>query len=272
MDKSTCVTCGALFSEIQGSRGRPRKKCFECSPRQESQRAAARYVNCEQCGAKVEAKTNLRKFCSEACKYQARVSRSSVKCCECGEPMPPRQHLRKDGTAIHGSCKKRIIKHGATGYDKGCRCQECKDGTARRMREYTARYKAKHGCTPSKRWRRERRGVPVEDQICVKCGDPLGVSYFNEDVEPMHRQCRGNVSVPESVRLAIYERDDWTCHLCGESTEPDSGLYDDWYPTLDHVIPRSKGGGEGMENLKTCHRWCNLVRGVRPVEEMELRA
>lgn len=193
MDKSTCVTCGALFSEIHGSRGRPRKKCFECSPRKESHPAAARYINCEQCGVETEARATGRKFCSEACKYQARVSRSSVKCSICGEPMYVGRTTKKENPA-HNACRRSVGGgHGATGYDKGCRCQVCKDGMAKRMREYTARYKAKHGYTPSKRWRRERRGVPVEDQICVKCGDPLGASYFREDVEPMHRECRAKL-------------------------------------------------------------------------------
>lgn len=268
MSKSICSLCGASFSASEGAPGRPRVKCYTCSP---SQLAPKRKSECQQCGAVVWARGG-RKYCSDACKYQARVARNPVKCSECGEPMPPSQHLRKDGTDTHGSCKKRIIRHGARGYDKGCRCQECRDGTARRMREYAAQYKAKHGTTPSKRWKRERRGVPVEDQVCVKCGEPLKTSYFHDDVEPMHRRCRGNVSVSDSVRRAIHERDHWACHLCGESTEPESGVYDDWYPTLDHVIPRSKGGDDSMENLKTCHRWCNLVRGVRPVEEMELRA
>ncbi|AYR00966.1 HNH endonuclease [Arthrobacter phage Hestia] len=36
--------------------------------------------------------------------------------------------------------------------------------------------------------------------------------------------------------------------------------HDDWAPSLDHVIPRSKGGGDDEGNLRTAHRWCNAVR------------
>lgn len=64
-------------------------------------------------------------------------------------------------------------------------------------------------------------------------------------------------------RLAIYERDHWTCQLCNESVDPSliKG-YEDWAPSLDHIVPRSKGGGDGLENLRLTHRWCNAIRGA----------
>ena len=34
-----------------------------------------------------------------------------------------------------------------------------------------------------------------------------------------------------------------------------------WSPTLDHVIPRSKGGSDDRSNLRTAHLWCNSLRG-----------
>jgi len=66
------------------------------------------------------------------------------------------------------------------------------------------------------------------------------------------------------VRLAIYDRDLWICQLCDEGVDRDLMTLDpsgDWAPTLDHIIPQSKGGTHEPENLRLAHRWCNSVRG-----------
>jgi hypothetical protein len=51
-------------------------------------------------------------------------------------------------------------------------------------------------------------------------------------------------------RNNIYRRDDYTCVYCG--TENDL--------TIDHVIPRSKGGKNTWENLVTCCGTCNVTK------------
>ncbi len=45
------------------------------------------------------------------------------------------------------------------------------------------------------------------------------------------------------------------CWLCGQ---PIAGL-----PSADHVIPRSRGGSDDIENLRPCHGRCNSRRGNR---------
>src|SRR6478609_5323907 len=44
------------------------------------------------------------------------------------------------------------------------------------------------------------------------------------------------------TRRAVFARDRWTCQYCGAR----SNL------TVDHVIPRSKGGGADWENIVAC--------------------
>jgi 5-methylcytosine-specific restriction endonuclease McrA len=55
-------------------------------------------------------------------------------------------------------------------------------------------------------------------------------------------------------REYIYTRDSGTCWLCG--TKADRATF-----TLDHVVPKSKGGTDSRSNLKVAHRKCNNVRG-----------
>lgn len=63
-------------------------------------------------------------------------------------------------------------------------------------------------------------------------------------------------------RLSIYERDGWMCKICGELVDRDADVGDNMAPSLDHIIPRSRGGGHESENLRTAHRVCNSRRGA----------
>ena len=78
------------------------------------------------------------------------------------------------------------------------------------------------------------------------------------------------VRVPRIVqrkisRRALFARDGWRCVYCGTA----SGRL-----TLDHVIPRSRGGDSVWENVVTSCAPCNLRKGNRLPHEaqMELAA
>jgi len=71
----------------------------------------------------------------------------------------------------------------------------------------------------------------------------------------------GRFRVSAALRLSIYERDSWICQACLEPVERDAAPLSDWFPSLDHVVPRSLGGADDSSNLRTLHRWCNSARG-----------
>lgn len=64
----------------------------------------------------------------------------------------------------------------------------------------------------------------------------------------------------------IFIRDKSTCQYCQQKF-PISGL------TLDHVLPRSRGGHTTWENIVACCHECNYKKGSRTPSEarMELR-
>jgi 5-methylcytosine-specific restriction endonuclease McrA len=73
------------------------------------------------------------------------------------------------------------------------------------------------------------------------------------------------VRVPRTVkrkisRRALFARDGWRCVYCGSAGRL----------TLDHVIPRSRGGDSVWENVVTSCAPCNLRKADRLVEEMGL--
>ena len=70
----------------------------------------------------------------------------------------------------------------------------------------------------------------------------------------------------------IYERDNWTCHLCGErvhKSHPKDG-YDPLGPSLDHIIPMSKGGAHIKSNVALAHFICNSIKSDGAVGEQLL--
>ena len=74
------------------------------------------------------------------------------------------------------------------------------------------------------------------------------------------------VRVPRAVtrrisRRVLFARDGWQCVYCGS----DSGRL-----TLDHVVPRSRGGTSVWENVVTSCAPCNLKKGNRSLEEAGL--
>jgi 5-methylcytosine-specific restriction endonuclease McrA len=74
------------------------------------------------------------------------------------------------------------------------------------------------------------------------------------------------IRVPRAVqrkisRRALFARDGWRCVYCGSN----GGRL-----TLDHVVPRSRGGDSVWENVVTSCAPCNLRKGNRTVEEAGL--
>lgn len=65
------------------------------------------------------------------------------------------------------------------------------------------------------------------------------------------------------TRRAVFARDSWECQYCGRRGSL----------TMDHVIPRSKGGDTSWENVVACCASCNRRKGDRSVAQsgMKLR-
>jgi 5-methylcytosine-specific restriction endonuclease McrA len=66
-------------------------------------------------------------------------------------------------------------------------------------------------------------------------------------------------------RVAIYDRDNWTCQLCGDPVLLEVPHLHRDAPTLDHIEPQSLAliPNHDPSNLRTAHRGCNSARGNR---------
>lgn len=100
--------------------------------------------------------------------------------------------------------------------------------------------------------------------------------------DAMIRSCRLALVPPEVIMLTLYEgvgqrsvifnrknvfkRDKYTCQYCGKQPGPEE-------LTIDHVVPRSKGGTSTWENSVLACVECNKVKADRSLAEsgMKLR-
>jgi 5-methylcytosine-specific restriction endonuclease McrA len=103
-------------------------------------------------------------------------------------------------------------------------------------------------------------------EVIEELGKPLR-SAAETFVWPHVIRLLSYVRVPKSVqrkisRRALFARDGWRCQYCGT----DSGKL-----TLDHVVPRSRGGESSWENVVTSCAPCNLRKGNRMLEEVGMR-
>lgn len=55
------------------------------------------------------------------------------------------------------------------------------------------------------------------------------------------------------IRLKVYARSKFRCHLCGRYVPPEER-------SIDHIIPLSEGGADVAANLMLAHIACNSRR------------
>lgn len=67
---------------------------------------------------------------------------------------------------------------------------------------------------------------------------------------------------PQLTRHEIFRRDNYTCQYCGKQSKQ---------LTIDHVVPRHRGGRRTWENLVTACPRCNVRKGGRTIEEAGMK-
>lgn len=162
---------------------------------------------------------------------------------------------------------------------------DAKYGNERPRDEYAGLTKDEYGARERAKTRRRRAERKLEAASagvkgagvwcvgrCTRCGDPFTRLSTGTPTAFCSRQCR--VRAGASLRRAlkagvgghvvsrwrIYERDSWTCHICGDPVDRNAKVPDMAAPVLDHVIPIARGGGHTEGNLKTAHFYCNSVK------------
>lgn len=67
---------------------------------------------------------------------------------------------------------------------------------------------------------------------------------------------------PKFSKKSVFIRDNFHCQYCGKHTPK---------PTIDHIIPKSKGGKANWHNVVTACHSCNNKKGDRLLKEAGMR-
>lgn len=90
------------------------------------------------------------------------------------------------------------------------------------------------------------------------------ILWYNNKLK-RERHIKNNGLIDKDITLAkLYERDKGICYLCGcECDYSDFEVSNDifkvgkTYPSIEHIIPISKGGTHSWDNIKLAHISCN---------------
>lgn len=73
------------------------------------------------------------------------------------------------------------------------------------------------------------------------------------------------IRVMPALRWQVFQRDDWRCLSCGRSSENGIILH------IDHIIPRSKGGKDHIDNYQTLCDICNIGKSNKDQTDLRNR-
>ena len=73
------------------------------------------------------------------------------------------------------------------------------------------------------------------------------------------------------VYLEVFERDGWTCGICGGSVDRVLEWPDPLSVSLDHIVPLSRGGSHTYDNVQCAHLSCNIQKSNSLPSECDAR-
>lgn len=216
------------------------------------------------------------------CGYQSMKKPITVRCRCCGRTFERLSHIFRD--VVNGT------------WNANNECPFCRDDRQREERERrndTKKEEQEREAQKRERLKAERLSRTVNDEltkrlaihVCRNCGNEFcqaitgynSTAYCSEKCQKrwynrkasekrykklMSREHDTNISLER-----LYHRDRGICYLCGMVCDWADGEEKDGtfiagpnYPSIDHVVPVSKGGTHTWANIKLACRRCNTIK------------
>lgn len=125
---------------------------------------------------------------------------------------------------------------------------------------------------------------------CTQCGKPFTYTASTRPRTICSRQCRKvrpnaiharkatkarrraqkrTTQMERFTHLEIFERDKWRCHICRKPVSKRKVAPHPKAPTLDHLVPLSKGGAHTKANVGCACFQCNVRKSNGTIETGE---
>ncbi len=106
--------------------------------------------------------------------------------------------------------------------------------------------------------------------VAVMCGISsvqceINTKFINRRIDSKNRKVKNG----QHKRRILYNRQCGKCAMCGKQLQIDDCTSIEDYLTLDHILPVSKGGSNGLMNLQGLCRRCNYQKQDDYKEETE---
>jgi 5-methylcytosine-specific restriction endonuclease McrA len=99
--------------------------------------------------------------------------------------------------------------------------------------------------------------VYVDDQSSIWEGETMSSPSTTFDIPATIRlveRIDRRWVAPRFRKRVMFTRDNWSCQYCNVRLEPSS-------TTIDHILPRSRGGATSWKNCVTSCQYCNRIKG-----------
>ena len=120
--------------------------------------------------------------------------------------------------------------------------------------------------------RHRRYGTPV-CEACAQAARDYGKQRRIANPEMVRRRtdrrrARQHGAFVEHIdRIAIFDRDHWTCQHCRRKLNPATRYPDKRTASLDHIIPLARGGKHEASNVQLLCLDCNRRKGARAAND-----
>lgn len=257
----------------------------------------AYHVTCQCCGKEFEAHNKRSRYCSRKCKdvgykrehgQDSRLEPRHVTCVICGKEFDTRIYTKITCSPECGAAR---IKQ------RSKECDRNRPNRDSRQYEHT-REEWQQIIKERAKQRAEREAVEkawykalhTVERECAECGalfyclDKETRRTCSTECSRRYKNRRADKRVPVDQQVdritlkKLFKRDNGICYLCGcecdwndwKTSQKGNTYPGDKYPTIEHVIPISKGGLNAWDNVRLACWKCNLDKadGIIKIQPM----